>query len=230
MPLTNIFPLSLYNSKIELSEMERNKLVKYILDCKSSGSHNRYKENTFAWTGDQEGHGNIHNQEIFQNLFVEVKNKVLDYLDLLFIDHTQFDIYFQRSWATVSHSKEFIGRHSHMQSHLSFAYYLKKNQNDSKIIFWDTNKANEFIPELFDSPTIRAKKIIKKKDLCNSSKATIEPKEGDIIIFPSKIFHSTEQNKENNERISISADISFFAKDQSFLEHLTPPFSNWKKF
>ena len=55
-------------------------------------------------------------------------------------------------------------------------------------------------------------------------------KEDDILIFPSKIFHSTEKNKNNNNRISISADISLYAKDEKFLEHLTPPLSNWKKF
>ena len=66
--------------------------------------------------------------------------------------------------------------------------------------------------------------------MLNSSHATIEPKEGDIIIFPSKTFHSTEKNKKNSQRISISADISFFAKDHSFLEHMTPPFNSWKKF
>jgi len=230
MPLTNLFPLSLYNSKIILSNDEKINLVNHIVQCKKKGKSKRYKENTFAWTGDQEGHGEIHNQEIFKNLFANIKIKVIEYLDLLSIDHAQLDIYFQRSWATISEEKEFIGRHSHSQSHLSFAYYLKKSENDSKIIFWDTHKANEFIPELFDSPTVKNKKIIKKRDMLNSSHATIEPKEGDIIIFPSKTFHSTEKNKQNSQRISISADISFFAKDHSFLEHMTPPFSSWKKF
>ena len=71
---------------------------------------------------------------------------------------------------------------------------------------------------------------IKQKTLLNSSEVTILPKEDDIIIFPSKTFHSTEKNKNNKNRISISADISIFAKDENYLEHLTPPINLWKKF
>ena len=40
----------------------------------------------------------------------------------------------------------------------------------------------------------------------------------------------SEKNINNNERISISADISVLAKESKNLEHLTPPFSEWKKF
>jgi len=51
-----------------------------------------------------------------------------------------------------------------------------------------------------------------------------------LLIFPSKTIHGTEQGKSNSERISISADIVFLAKDSSTLEHLVPPIENWKKF
>ena len=230
MTLYNIFPLSIYHSKITIPVDEKKRIIETITRNKFDQKSKRYKENTFAWTGDQEGYGSIHNVEVFNNLFKEIKLKIIDYLSLLSIDHTKFDIYFQRSWATISNNKEFIGRHNHAQSHISFAYYLKKVDDDSGIIFWDTNKANEIIPELFESPTVKIKNIIKEKNPNNSVQAKMNVKEDDILIFPSKIFHSTEKNKNNNNRISISADISLYAKDEKFLEHLTPPLSNWKKF
>ncbi len=40
----------------------------------------------------------------------------------------------------------------------------------------------------------------------------------------------TGDKTENSKRISISADISCFAKDSDALEHLTPPISKWSKF
>jgi uncharacterized protein (TIGR02466 family) len=230
MPLLNIFPLSLYQSNIKISPDEKIKLVRFILNKKSDQNYKRYKENLYSWTGDQEGQSALHNIPIFKNLFNEIKKNIYEYLNLLHVDHTQLNLYFQRSWATISKDNEFIGKHNHAQSHLSFAYYLNKTNDDSKIIFWDKNKANEFIPELFDSPTIKLKKIIKEKSLNNSSQVNISPQEGDIIIFPSKTFHSTERNKKNINRISISADISIFAKDENHLEHLTPPIETWKKF
>ena len=39
-------------------------------------------------------------------------------------------------------------------------------------------------------------------------KSALKPNEDEIIVFPSKTFHSTSPSKSDNERISISADIS----------------------
>ena len=54
-------------------------------------------------------------------------------------------------------------------------------------------------------------------------------KEEDIVIFPSKTPHSTDQIKTNLERISISGDVIFVAKDTTNIEHLLLNFKNWKR-
>ena len=71
---------------------------------------------------------------------------------------------------------------------------------------------------------------VNKRDILNSSKVVFDTKEDEVLVFPSKTIHGTEQGKSNSERISISADIVFLAKDSSTLEHLVPPIENWKKF
>ena len=48
------------------------------------------------------------------------------------IDNKLIDIYIQRSWATISEGEERIKKHRHFQSHISFAYYLKKNKEAQK--------------------------------------------------------------------------------------------------
>ena len=58
----------------------------------------------------------------------------------------------------------------------------------------------------------------------------IPTKEDEIVIFPSKSSHSTQAVGNNDERISISADISIVVKNSNGLEHLTPPLKNWVKF
>ena len=55
-----------------------------------------------------------------------------------------------------------ISKHQHLQSHLSFSYYLKKHTEDSNFIIYDDDKKNEFIPGLFGSKTLIQKKLIKK--------------------------------------------------------------------
>ena len=49
----------------------------------------------------------------------------------------------------------------------------------------------------------KAHAIIKKIDLHNSSSISIDPDEGDIVIFPSKTIHSTQPNASNKERLLI---------------------------
>ena len=62
----------------------------------------------------------------------------------------------------------------------------------------------------------------KKINVLNGSQITINVKEDDIVFFPSKTPHSTQPTNNNDERISISADIVCIAKNSETLEHLTP--------
>ena len=229
MKIYNIFPLTIYQSKIEIKEDEKSKLISLVKEMKNNSKNLDYYNKIGAWTGDTQGFENLQHNNEFNNLYIEIKKKIVEYLQVLNIDHNQLDIYIQRSWATISEGKEHIDRHSHLQSHISFAFYLKKTENDSKIIFWDDKRHNELIPGFFESPTVNQRKLIKKIDVHNAASISIDADEGDIVIFPSKTPHSTQPNATNNERISISADISLLAKDSKLLEHLTPPIENWKK-
>ena len=225
----NFFPLSIYRAKIKLSEKNKKEMIEEIIKMKKD-SDKGLKPNQNAWTGDTHGHEHLYKNEKFKLFYEEVEKHVVKYMDHFDLDVSKLEFYFQRSWATVSNSKEHISPHDHSQSNLSFAYYLKKQPGDSQLVLIDTSKHNEFIPQLFTSPSVNRSKIFKKRTITNTPRINIETKENDIIIFPSKTLHGTEKNINNNERISISADISVLAKESKNLEHLTPPFSEWKKF
>ena len=229
MKVHNFFPLSILQDQIKLTDKEKINLINDIRIMKSNSQNSDYKLNKASWTGDTQGHEYIYNNPKFNNLFEEIKKKIYIYLDFLKIDQDQIETYIQRSWATISVDSEVISKHQHLQSHLSFAYYLKKNKEDSNFIIYDDEKKNEFIPGLFGSRTLVQKKLIKQITLATATKISLDIKEDDIVIFPSKTPHSTDQIKTNAERISISGDIMFLAKDTNSIEHLTPNFRNWKK-
>jgi len=229
MKVHNFFPLSILQDQIKLTDEEKINLINDIRDMKSNSQNSDYKLNKASWTGDTQGHEYIYNNPKFSNLFEEIKKKIQIYLDFLKIDQDQIETYIQRSWATISVDSEVISKHQHLQSHLSFAYYLKKSKEDSNFIIYDDEKKNEFIPGLFGSRTLVQKKLVKQITLATATKISLDIKEDDIVIFPSKTPHSTDQIKTNAERISISGDIIFLAKDTNSIEHLTPNFRNWKK-
>ena len=225
----NFFPLSIYREKIKLPEKNKKEMIEEILKMKKD-SDKGLKPDQNAWTGDTHGHEYLFKNEKFKLFYEEVEKHIIKYMKHFELDVSKLEFYFQRSWATLSNSKEHISPHDHSQSNLSFAYYLKKEPGDSQFILIDKLKHNEFIPQLFTSVSADRNKIFKKRTTSNTARINIEPEEDDIIIFPSKALHGTQKNANNNERISISADISILAKESKNLEHLTPPFSEWKKF
>ena len=54
--------------------------------------------------------------------------------------------------------------------------------------------------------------------------------EDDIVFFPSKTAHFTMRNLLNEDKISISGDISIMLKNSNQFEHLLPNPNLWQKF
>ena len=92
--------------------------------------------------------------------------------------------------------------------------------------------ALHIIPRLileFDLYNKKSQKFF-KTNYDNTNVMIVNPEVDDICIFPSKTLHSTSPNKSNEARISISADISIFAKKSENIEQLTTPVHKWLKF
>ena len=225
----NFFPLSVLKSKINLTSDQKQKMIDEVFSMEKKSKNLDYKNQTSSWTGDTQGFEYLHNNQVFNIFFEEVKKKVFEYLDALAVDKEKLEIYIQRSWATISRDKENIALHKHLQSHLSFAYYLKKKDTDANLLFIDETKHNEFLPGLFLSPTTLKEQIINKRNISNTAAIVFDAKEDEIVMFPSKTSHQTQPNVKNNERISLSADIFLTSKHSENLEHLVTPFDNWKK-
>ena len=227
--LLNLFPLTIFKSKVSLESSLKRQMIDEIYKMEKKSTPESEKNQGRSWTGDTQGFEFLHKDKKFEKFFIEVKKKLFEYIEILRIDQNQIDIYIQRSWATLSRGVEHISMHKHMQSHLSFAYYLKKEKTDANIVFVSENHQNEFLPALFISPGVQKKKIITGRNIYNSPFAICEANEDEILIFPSKTPHQTQKNIKNNERISISADIFITAKNSKNLEHFVTPYSDWKK-
>ncbi len=229
MNLINLFPLTIIKDKIEIIDNEKVLMIDEIRNMKNNSKNEDFQTKTNAWTGDTQGFEYIHKNRKFKNLFDEITKRIWGYLDCIEIDSKRVDLYIQRSWATISVGGERIKKHRHFQSHISFAYYLKKNKQDANIVMFDESYKNEIMPGIFRSDTALQKGIIKKMNPFNVTQAIVNVEENDIVIFPSKTIHSTQPTNSNDERISISADIICVAKDSNLLEIGMPPLNQWTK-
>ena len=229
MSQINLFPLTILKDKIQMIENDKILMIEEIRNMKKNSKNIKFQTATNAWTGDTQGFEFIHKNQKFKKLFDEIIKKVWDYLNCVEIDNKLIDIYVQRSWATISVGNERIKKHRHFQSHISFAYYLKKNDKDSNLVVFDESYKNEIMPGIFRSETALQKGLVKKMNPFNVTQAIVNVEEDDIVIFPSKTIHSTQPTQNNDERISISADIVCVTKDSNLLEMGMPPLDEWTK-
>ncbi len=229
MKILNLFPLSLFQEKIVIDQEKKQEMINEIQSNVLESQNKELKVAEDSWTGDTQGFEYLYKNKKFELLFQQIKKNLINYIKHLGVNEDKVDLYMTRSWATVSKGKERISQHKHKQSHISFAYYLKKEKDDANIVFFEEHFQNEFIPGLFTSPSLRNEKVIREINLFNAPKVDIKVEEDDIVIFPSKALHGTQHNKSNKERISISGDIVCIAKDSKLIENMMPPLNNWDK-
>ena len=75
MKVYNIFPLTIYQSKIGIEENEKKKLISLIKDMKVNSKNLEYYNKVGSWTGDTQGFENLHHNPDFINFHKEVKKK-----------------------------------------------------------------------------------------------------------------------------------------------------------
>jgi uncharacterized protein (TIGR02466 family) len=222
----HVFPLSIYRDTISLSAVYKKALVDKVLEMEQAGAK-RQKGEDSAWLGDTQGFEFLYKVEPFADLYREISRCIKDYVHSLGVNVDLIEFFYQRSWATVSRSGEKIHEHAHMQSNISFAYYLKKPDSSGGINFITYDHPNEFSAGTF-TPSKSELGFISEPSMLTWNIVNIDPKEDEIYIFPSKTLHSTDPNKSSEPRISISADVTTMLRDSSGHETMMPHLSNWQ--
>ncbi len=105
--------------------------------------------------------------------------------------------YIERSWPCIIKPNDNLKIHNHKSSTLSLAYYPYDN-NSGDFLISDVG-INTFYKEVELVENIKNIKIKKSR----------------LIIFPSNMFHWTDTNKSNNNRISYSIDYNIVGEKVS---------------
>ena len=100
-------------------------------------------------------------------------------------------------WAIINTGGSANLRHQHGNSTISGAYYVRAPKNSGDIVFYDPRPA----------PVYSYPKAL-NPNLLNAQVNGISPKEGALVLFPSYLDHSVNENLSNEERIVISFNIS----------------------
>ena len=104
-------------------------------------------------------------------------------------------------WAIINTGGSANLRHQHSNSTISSAYYVRAPKNSGDIVFYDPRPA----------PVYTYPKAV-NPNLLNAQVNGISPKEGALVLFPSYLDHSVNENLSNEERIVISFNITIQSK------------------
>tara|TARA_X000000950_G_scaffold52671_2_gene62431 strand:- start:4483 stop:5079 length:597 start_codon:yes stop_codon:yes gene_type:complete len=99
-------------------------------------------------------------------------------------------------WAIINTGGSANLRHQHGNSTISGAYYVRAPMNSGDIVFYDPRPA-----PIFSHPNVVS------PNLLNAQVNGISPKEGALVLFPSFLDHSVNENKSNEERMVVSFNI-----------------------
>ena len=104
-------------------------------------------------------------------------------------------------WAIINTGGAANHRHQHSNCTISGAYYVRAPKNSGDIVVYDPRPAPAYTYPIAVNP-----------NLLNAQVNGISPKEGALVLFPSYLDHSVNENLSNEERIVISFNITIQSK------------------
>ena len=117
-------------------------------------------------------------------------------------DKVKQSVKINNMWAIINIGGSANLRHQHGNSTISGAYYVRAPKNSGDIVFYDPRPA-----PVYSHPNASAPNSL------NAQVNSISPKEGALVLFPSYLDHSVNENFTNEERIVISFNIKIQIKN-----------------
>tara|TARA_R100000654_G_scaffold74784_1_gene110027 strand:+ start:1609 stop:2283 length:675 start_codon:yes stop_codon:yes gene_type:complete len=220
--LSKWFGYPIYINKLENFEEINKKIVPIILKD-ITPTNSQYSTTTDIKAKElQTIDDNLHTDIRFKKLYNELSKVIQDCLSAQKYNLNLLEAYITKSWATLSVKDQFISYHRHMSSHFSFVYYPQAyEQGNLFLLDDDAHKVGLNIP--------KRDPYFTEWNQSNYGKAEYPAETGNVIIFPSMMFHETAKNTKDKPRISISGDIMVTMKEGVKSEHNIPSPATWKK-
>lgn len=220
MNAINIFP-----TMIALFDDNNHSNHKQIFNKKYSNL--KYNE-----VGEQHGQNMLHLEQDLDSLYKFIIQSADEYFKYLNLNTSNFYLVVAKSWMSFVNNNNIVPPHNHSDHHLSFTYYIDVPEDSCGVICFYNSKTNMNEPfygafnSNFGNPpnTFGA-------NLYNSANYTLNIKEGQLCIFPSKLDHYVPSGNFKTERKCIAGDLLLVYKNVNNNNPwgLYPP-DNWKYY
>ena len=184
MIIEKFFPTLVYGKDVQL---DNNKLAQDVINW-SKQDKGVSKTNYKGWHSTTD----MHKKPEYSQLGIELMRRQKEIYEH---EHIARYALLGNMWANINPPGGLNMPHIHPNSLFSGVYYIKSNPNCGRIKIMDPRPgAQMYMPA--------RKSGNPGKDMWRD--VNLDPVEGRIIMFPSWLWHSVEENKSNDIRISVS--------------------------
>tara|TARA_Y100001936_G_C15889239_1_gene567056 strand:- start:168 stop:782 length:615 start_codon:yes stop_codon:yes gene_type:complete len=191
----SFFPQPVFKYKVDNFKEYNEKLSKYIYDLNKDDKDGILRSNRGGWHSKP---FNLKDTSSIQHKFLlETTKYVFDCIKTLGWRLEPNKVICTEMWAIINKKDDFNIIHTHPNSYLSAAYYVKAPKD-----------CGQFTIENPHSISRHSYPALEKKTDFNLKVERIEIEEGDLLLFPAYLPHGVQENKSNEDRIVISFNIN----------------------
>lgn len=188
------FPVPVFEQKLDNYKELNPQLENFIYDLKKNNPEGQKRSNAGGW---HSPFFNINESEPVKKLISSFTKSLPE----IMTEHMGWRINKDKitildMWSVVNKKNTFNVQHSHPNSLLSAAYYVKAKKNSGNIKFFDPKE----MKTMYHPP-------IQKFNEISAEIIKIEPEEGKLLLFPSYLNHAVEENLSDEDRIVISFNL-----------------------
>ena len=185
-----IFPIPIHQFDVNGFSEIKDELIDYAYDYKKKDPKGVSLSNRGGWQS--EGFEIINEDDVLQLFLI---NCLSNFPPIK--ESVQLRGY---AWININKPGDYNIKHVHPTNNLSGVLWIKAPQNSGDIIFDSPNVFESFLEnKSYDDDF--------KKSICIDDSYHFYPTEGRMIVFPSHLQHHVQENKSNEDRISVSFNI-----------------------
>ncbi len=191
----NFFPQPVFKYKVDNFKEYNEKLSNYIYKLYNEDKSGIQRSNKGGWHSKP---FDLKDTNSIQHKFLlETTKHVFDAIKAFGWKLDPSRVICTEMWSIINKKNDFNTIHTHPNSYLSAAYYVKAPKDCGKFIVENPLSISRHSYPVLERPTEFNLKV-----------ARLEIEEGDLLLFPAYLPHGVEENKSNEDRVVISFNIN----------------------
>ena len=191
------FPTPVWTMQLDNFKTINEEMYKFIKETQSKDQDGINKSNIKGWHSKDFDLKNNEPRNFITFISPAIEKVMID----MNWEKEKQKVNINNMWAIINTGGSTNLRHQHGNSTISGAYYVRAPEKSGDIVFYDPRPAPAYSYPQAINP-----------NLLNAQVNGISPKEGALVLFPSYLDHSVNENLSNDERIVISFNITIQMK------------------